>query len=111
MGGCSLARMISQPDKPDSATAKTAARVPTNAAAADWPRTGPRRAARRRAVPDPAWVLPVPVLAGWEWADWGWAVHPGAPASALLPPVEDSEKLACRLTIRACCAAATVPDG
>ena len=40
MGGCSLARRMSQPDSPERATAKRAARVPTTPAAANLPRTG-----------------------------------------------------------------------
>ncbi len=54
MGGCSLARMISQPDRPDSATANSAARMPTTPAAANLPATG---ASSRR-----SWPTAVPEL-------------------------------------------------
>ncbi len=40
MGGCSLARMMSQPDNPARATANSAARTPTTPAPANFPATG-----------------------------------------------------------------------
>src|SRR5688572_20536907 len=40
MGGCSLARRMSQPDSPERATTKRDARVPTAPAPANLPRTG-----------------------------------------------------------------------
>ena len=40
MGGCSLARMMSQPESPASATANRAASVPTTPAAANFAATG-----------------------------------------------------------------------
>ena len=53
MGGCSLARMISQPDSPARATANRAAKVPTAPAAANRPATGASRR-RSRAGTEPA---------------------------------------------------------
>ena len=54
MGGCSLARMISQPESPARATAKRAARVPTAPAAANLAPTGASSRRSRAAVEPPA---------------------------------------------------------
>ena len=54
MGGCSLARMMSQPESPARATAKRAARVPTAPAAANLAATGASRRRSRAAVEPPA---------------------------------------------------------
>src|SRR5687768_10480258 len=50
MGGCSLARRMSQPDSPERPTAKREASVPTAPAPANLPRTGASSRPSRPAV-------------------------------------------------------------